>query len=85
MILQLDLAPADEARKNITSVINHLDRFIQSRENGISHASQGDMEAYLKSMVPYPTEIISMAAFKDRYELEIELGFVKVGVHLKRY
>ncbi|QNM96938.1 hypothetical protein [Chitinimonas koreensis] len=85
MILDLELAPADDARKDIAAVLSHVDRFLQDRENGIAHASAADVAAYLKSMVPYHTKVLAMTVFKDRYEMELELGFVKVVCKLKRY
>ncbi len=85
MILDFELSPADDARKEIASVLTHIDRFLQGRENGLAHASKDDLKAYLKSMFNFSTDVLSMVVTKEAYALELELGYVKVACKLKRY
>ncbi|WP_374353012.1 hypothetical protein [Chitinimonas sp.] len=85
MITDFDLAPADDARKEIANALTHIDRFLNSRENGVSHASKADLQAYLKSMFASSCELLTYVVHKDRYELELEMGFVNIKAQLKRY
>ncbi|MGQ5521730.1 hypothetical protein ACUHMQ_00555 [Chitinimonas sp. PSY-7] len=85
MILDFEISPSDDARKEIAAVLTRIDKFLQDRENGLAHASKQDLEAYLKQMFNFSTDVISMVVHKESYELTLELGYVKVDCKLKRY
>jgi hypothetical protein len=85
MILEFDLAPADDARKEIANVLLHIDKFLSNHDNGVTHADKAALQAYLKSMFSSSCALLSYVVHKDRYELEMELGYVNVKAALKRY
>lgn len=85
MIIDFDLSPADDARKEIANILSHIDKFLQGRDNGVTHASKDDLLAYLKSMFASSAELLAFVVHKDRYELEMEMGYVNVKAQLKRY
>ncbi|HEY9104723.1 hypothetical protein [Chitinimonas sp.] len=85
MILDFEIAPADDARKELAAALTHVDKFLQSRENGLAHASKEDLKAYVRSMFSSSADVLSMQVNKDHYLLELELGYVKVTAKLKRY
>ena len=55
MILDFDISPADDARKEIAAVLTRIDKFLQDRETGLGHASKEDLKAYLKMMFNFST------------------------------
>lgn len=85
MIIDFDLAPADDARKEIAHILTHIDKFLADRDNGVTHASKADLQAYLKSMFSSSSDLLAFVVHKDRYEIEMELGYVKIKAQLKRY
>lgn len=85
MITDMELTPADDARKEIAAILAHIDQFIQGRDNGMNQVAIEDVRTYLKSIVKFRADIHVMYTFKDRYELELELGFVNVSCKIRRY